>query len=194
MNAAMAEKIRMIDDYIQKLDNAIKAKDSNLAKQIQHEVIAVYENEILEIRKGLNAYSVSNFYSKCSPNYISDAEVLKAKLNNYKLNLAAWLVKPFNDGSGSVQVTQTVQQDVKNTIAITLEQIITNVNSLPSSILSDEDKEILCGKLATLSAEKSKESKWEKAKGILKWMADKSVDVGIATLPFIIQALNNAQM
>lgn len=192
MNAAMAEKIRMIDDYIQKLDNAINAKDSNLAKQIQHEVIAVYENEILEIRKGLNAYSVSNFYSKCSPNYISDAEVLKAKLNNYKLNLAARLVKPFNDGSGSVQVTQTVQQDVKNTIAITLEQTITNVNRLPSSILSDKDKEILCGKLAALSVEKSKESKWEKSRDVLRWVADKSVDVGIAALPFILQAISSA--
>ena len=33
--------------------------------------------------------------------------------------------------------------------------------------------------------EKDKTTKWEKAKEILKWIADKSVDVGIAALPYI---------
>lgn len=39
------------------------------------------------------------------------------------------------------------------------------------------------------SAQKTKESKWNKAKGILKWLADKSVDVGITVLPYILDNL-----
>lgn len=191
MNAAMAEKLQMLDDYIAKLEKVISDNNISDAEYLQREIIATFDGEIPNLHSGLDNF---DYMTDKPVDFIGDAKVLKSKLRNYKLNLGSRLIRPFNNTNGSVQVTQTVQQDVKNTITITLEQTIANVNSLPSSILSDEDKEVLCGKLATLSAEKSKESKWEKAKGVLKWIADKSVDVGIATLPFIIQALNNAQM
>ena len=32
-----------------------------------------------------------------------------------------------------------------------------------------------------------KTKKWENAKGIIKWIADKGVDVGIALLPLLLQ-------
>jgi len=32
-----------------------------------------------------------------------------------------------------------------------------------------------------------KSKKWENAKGIVKWIADKGVDVGIALLPLLLQ-------
>lgn len=195
MTHAMQEKIQMIDEYIAELEKVISDRNLSAAKRLQTEIIATFDGEIANLQGQLDNYSLAGFYdSGRTVDYIGDAKLLKAKLRNYKLNLASQLIKPFNDGNGSVQVTQTVQQDVKNTITITLEQTITEVCTLPSSILSDEDKEILCGKLAKLSAEKSKDSKWEKAKGILKWVADKSVDVGIATLPYIIQTLNNVQI
>ena len=33
----------------------------------------------------------------------------------------------------------------------------------------------------------SRSKKWENAKGIVKWIADKGVDVGIALLPLLLQ-------
>ena len=33
----------------------------------------------------------------------------------------------------------------------------------------------------------SKSKKWSKAKEIIKWIADKGVDVGIALLPLVLQ-------
>lgn len=191
MNAAMTEKIQMLDEYIDKLEEAISDNNISVAEYLQREIIATFDGEIPNLCRELDNYSLAGFYGRDNPvDFIGDAKLLKSKLRNYKLNLGAHLIQPFTDGNGSVQVTQTVQQDVKNTITITLEQTIKNINDLSSDSLSDEDKEILCGKLATLSTEKSKESKWEKAKGILKWIADKSVDVGIATLPYLIEALN----
>ena len=58
------------------------------------------------------------------------------------------------------------------------------------SILKSDDKGELISLLQELdSAQKTKESKWNKAKGILKWLADKSVDVGITVLPYILDNL-----
>ena len=38
-----------------------------------------------------------------------------------------------------------------------------------------------------VGANERKTKKWERAKEIIKWIADKSVDVGIAMLPLIMK-------
>jgi hypothetical protein len=92
---------------------------------------------------------------------------------------------------GGIYVNQIAEQKMDATFQITLEQVVETINELSEDALSDEEKEILNGKLASLSATKGKDKKtrWETAKGILKWIADKGVDVGIATLPYIVAAL-----
>ena len=64
-----------------------------------------------------------------------------------------------------------------------------HINQLPESVLSTDDKALLTGKLTQISFEKEPESRWEKAKGALKWIAEKGIEVGIAALPYIVQAL-----
>lgn len=74
--------------------------------------------------------------------------------------------------------------------SVTFNQTVRTINQLDDSILKSDDKEALISLLQELdSAQKTKESKWNKAKGILKWLADKSVDVGIAVLPHILDNL-----
>ena len=124
-----------------------------------------------------------------SPDYIGDARILKAKLENYKLNLLSGLYNEFRGSDSAINVTQNVHQQTSNTISISLEQTVSDINSLPQDSLSDEDKEILCGKLASLSAEKTKESKWEKAQGVLKWIAEKGFEVGKIALPYVLEAV-----
>ena len=38
-----------------------------------------------------------------------------------------------------------------------------------------------------MKSKDSKSKKWSKAKEIIKWIADKGVDVGIALLPLVLQ-------
>lgn len=74
--------------------------------------------------------------------------------------------------------------------SVTFNQTVRTINQLDDSILKSDDKEALISLLQELdSAQKTKESKWNKAKGILKWLADKSVDVGIVVLPYILDNL-----
>lgn len=189
MTNFMEEKLKTLDEYIEELEKAIKDDDRKKAKDLQTEIIAVYESEIKLLKSELDNYSIRHLGGNTSVDYIGDARLLKRKLQNYKQNLASGLYNPFQQSDGAVTVTQQVNQDVTASIALTLEQTISNIQELPASALSDEDKEILTGKLATISAEKNKEKRWEKIGNTLKWIAEKGIEVGIAALPYITKAL-----
>jgi len=185
----MEEKIKIIDEYIGRLNDAIEGNDREKAKKLQTEIIAVYEPEIDSLKSELDNYNFAHFGTNTPVDYVGDAKLLKAKLQNYKLNLASGLYKPFQSAEGAVTVTQHVNQDVSATVVVTFEQTIHNIQKLPESVLSDEEKEMLSGKLASISAEKDKEKRWEKISSALKWIAEKGIQVGIAALPYITKAL-----
>ena len=186
----MEEKLKVLDNYISELNNAVREKDTTKAKLLQTEIIAVYDSEIDSLKNELDNYNVAKHFGGNTPvDYIGDARLLSAKLLNYKLNLASGLYRHFKDAEGTVNVTQQVSQDVTNTVTVSLEQTIKCINELPSSELSDQDKEILNGKLASISVESDKQKRWEKAGNALKWIAEKGIQVGIAALPHIIKSL-----
>ena len=191
MTHFMEEKIKIIDEYIGRLNDAIEGNDREKAKKLQTEIIAVYEPEIDSLKSELDNYNFAHFGTNTPVDYVGDAKLLKAKLQNYKLNLASGLYKPFQgaDGAGTVTVTQHVNQDVCTEVVITLDQVISNIQDLPETELSAEDKDILSGKIAAISSEKDKEKRWEKVSGTLKWIAEKGIQVGIAALPYIAKAL-----
>lgn len=189
MTHFMEEKIKVLEGYICALDDAITKKDVGKAKELQTEIIAVYEPEIDSLKSKLDNYSFTHYGASTPVDYIGDAKLLRAKLQNYKLNLASGLYKPFQGVDGAVTVTQHVNQDVSTSVVINLEQTIHSILQLPESVLSDDEKEILSGKIASISAEKDREKRWEKVSGVLKWIADKGIQVGIAALPYITKML-----
>lgn len=58
------------------------------------------------------------------------------------------------------------------------------IQSLPDSDLSDEDKDVLTGMLATLQGLDGDKRK-SKLMEVVKWLGDKSVDVAIAVIPIL---------
>ena len=189
MTHFMEEKIKIIDEYIGRLNDAIEGNDREKAKKLQTEIIAVYEPEIDSLKSELDNYNFAHFGTNTPVDYVGDAKLLKAKLQNYKLNLASGLYKPFQSAEGAVTVTQHVNQDVNATLVVTFEQVIHNIQQLPDSVLSDEEKEVFSGKIAAISAEKDKEKRWGKVCSALKWIAEKGIQVGIAALPYIGKTL-----
>lgn len=83
------------------------------------------------------------------------------------------------------------KNNISNNIAIniTFEQArenIQNMTALPKTEIEDILKKI--NELEDIIESKDKKSqKWENAKGIIKWVADKGVDVGINLLPLLLQ-------
>ena len=190
MTHSMEEKLQMLERYIDKLETAVSQNDNATAKTLQREVIAVYDPEIESLRGGLDSQSISHSFKNSPPvDYIGDAILLRVKLQNYRLNLASGICKPFQYSDGAVTVTQHVSQDVSTSVIVNLEQAIHNIQELPESVLSSEDKEILSGKIASISAEKDKEKRWGKVCSALKWIAEKGIQVGIAALPYIAKTL-----
>ena len=190
MTHSMEEKLQMLESYINKLDTAVSQNDNAKAKTLQREIIAVYEPEIASLRSQLDSQDVSHLLQNApSVDYIGDAKLLQKKLQNYRLNLVAGIYKPFQSSDGAVTVTQHVSQDVSTSVIVNLEKAIHNIQELPESVLSSEDKEILSGKIASISAEKDKEKRWGKVCSALKWIAEKGIQVGIAALPYIAKTL-----
>ena len=187
----MEEKIKFVDEYISKLQKAINSKDIKSAKRLQDEVVAIFESEIDNIRGSLDNYSYTHFDG--SPvDFLSDAEILKGKLVNYKLNLQSGICFSKNN-KGGVNITQQVTQQVQNDIRLSFEQTFSQIQEMPSNNLSDEEKDILCGKLSAIEMSKNQKSRWEKARDALKWIAEKGVEVGIAVLPYIAKALEGGE-
>jgi predicted nucleotidyltransferase len=82
-----------------------------------------------------------------------------------------------NTNTNSISVNtsfEDVRRNIENMSSLPdteIEEILSKINDL-EEIVNSEDR---------------KSKKWEKAKGIIKWIADKGVDVGIALLPLLLQ-------
>ena len=88
-----------------------------------------------------------------------------------------------------LSLTQNLNTTV--TVSISLTQTIENIQSLSNDIISEDDKDLLVGKLTQISTEKDKLKAWEKTKSVLKWIAEKGIEVGTVVLPYIIEAIKN---
>lgn len=192
---AIAEKEELMDSYIARCDSV---KEYSEAMKLQDEIVGVFGNEISHITASLDrgSYDGSGCFSPID--YCGNIKLLRAKLVNHKINIKQGNTfvnddsgKGSKNGQASVVVQQYNNQSMSSnvSISITLEQTIENINQLPESALSADDKELLAGKLAQISVEKEPESRWEKAKGALKWIAEKGIEVGIAALPYIVEVL-----
>lgn len=181
-----AQKTFFIDKYIKKIDEAIERVDKIEAKRLIKEIVGVYEPEIKDIGGHLETYSFAHHEN---PDLMGDLTILKAKLLNYKANLTSGLYEHLGRNGKGLQVSQNVNQSVTTNVEITLDSTVSVVNNLSAEILSDDDKDILNGKLAAISAASDKPTRWEKAKSALKWIAEKSIEVGTAALPYIVEAL-----
>ncbi len=186
MSLYFDKKIEWINGYISRCNKVIQEKNTSEAERLQGNIISVFSPELPK----MGAYLDRGNRITGVVDYISNTEILRDILSNYVLNLRSGLYKPFQNEAG-ISLQQTNTQSSENTISVTvsLEQTMQHINQLPESVLSTDDKALLTGKLTQISFEKEPESRWEKAKGALKWIAEKGIEVGIAALPYIVQAL-----
>lgn len=54
MNVFFTDKIKMLEDYIEKLETVVANDDTAAAKVLQNEVISVYDHEIDGLKTGLD--------------------------------------------------------------------------------------------------------------------------------------------
>lgn len=186
-------KTEFMQEYIIKCEKILEDKDIKKADLLQDDIVAVFENEIPNICNRLDSYN--HFNSDKPVDFLGDLSKLQQILTNHladleredeirkdeleKLKLQS-ILNINNTNTNSANATAT------SNVTITIEQIIKNINQIPDTILSQLEKEELEDKISALEVARNNPTKLKsKLLGILKYIADKGVDVGIALLPYL---------
>ena len=195
------DKIAFVNSYIEKCDDVISRKNVNEAKKLQTEIISTFDDEINNIRRELDNYSFSGLYSSGRTiDFIGDLVLLRQKLQNYSCNLKeeekkqehaldlARLSQPI------LTATAEANQEMTANINITISNVIESLDSIPEEQVTSAEKETIKDYLYSMegiSSTKNKDKLWDKAKELLKYLLDKSFDVAIAILPYIVKTLQS---
>lgn len=176
----MNSKIELIDEFIARAKECIDNNNFIYAPQLNGEIINTFRNDIKYIWVGTED-------DKESP--LKMLALLISKLRNLKGDLE--IAEAKQNSEKALVLEQTLNTNIS--IQMSFEQTITAIEAIPDETLSQDEKEQLEGKLSKLNAEKDKTKLWKNAQSILKWIAEKGFEVGIAALPYVAEALKNAQ-
>jgi hypothetical protein len=117
---------------------------------------------------------------------VSNLKLMQAKLDGFALGLEKPLQKNYSP-SGSVNVNVSNTNAIN--ITVSFEQARQQIEDMTS--LTDKETEEILAKIAELeeiiNGKEKKKTKWEKAKSVLIWLADKSFDVGMVLLPLLLK-------
>lgn len=190
------DKIKLIESYIEKLQ-ALKtvsntsavatSEEQSCITKLINEVTSAFRDEFP--KETLQSISFALGYmpdNACISNYYNEVDVVIACLK--KIAADTKIIATKGDG---IQVINNVSQSQtqSQSIEITFSQVMSDVQNKG---LSDEDLVKLTKLLTEFENErksKNKTSLWEKAKNVIKYLFDKSVEIGIAVLPYIVGAI-----
>lgn len=176
----------MICSDIAQIDEAGKLSEQNRF-QLHRELDGKYQACIKDWRIGLwgSDKDASLIYysmlAESPDSVLENLQMMKAKLETFKFQMNAVSLPELP--ATQVNVTTNVS------IGVTFEQVRSQVEEMSS--LTDEQTQEILEKIneieEAVKSTGSKKTKWEKVKPVLKWLAEKSCDVGIALLPLILK-------
>lgn len=179
--------LAMVENDIQRIDHAISHGSNESRWELFCEINGRYQTCIADYYEGMyknlpgkNALQLAAL--KDSPDKVA-----------YNLRNAKAKLETFRFGANAIQHNQvpTTQVTVTNNlhVDITFEQARARIEDM--TFLTEEETKAVLEKLSeieeTVKSGESKKTKWEKVKPVLKWIADKSFDVGTALLPMILK-------
>lgn len=191
---------KMIDEDIKNLKDALSdvsnTKTFEYAKlEFYKELTAKYHPYISKFSDGLyNYYPNIAFYDDVQGESLRhNLYQIYNKLITFKATGYPSLISMTEQQNNNIVLnTSYTSQNTNNnsnTLLISFDQVRQQIKDMPS-LIDAEVKEILykideLEQIIKSSDPKSK--KWENAKGTIKWIADKGVDVGITLLPLLLQ-------
>lgn len=176
--------ISKVDSDIARCEAVLGSEDESEAEKLVMLLVGAYELDIEGIAVGMSIYG----YDSTGPLY--DVCLLKEKLERYKARLTLACIK-----QNQTTVTVNNASSVCNTvnIDISIKQAIKQVQNLSSDVLSDKDKNELKLMLCDLDKLKGKDKKDSSGRfgEVLRLLADKSIDVAIAVVPYLAKFLQD---
>lgn len=183
---------RMVDADIEKCTEILNSSfDERKWKDLHVELTAKYSAHISDIGFDMYCYfDKSNFFNMDLMDENSlrhNIFVLKNKLIAFKNY--GYKNRKFAQDNNGINIQNTLSATQTQTINLSFEDVKRQVAEMTG--LSDEETKETLDKIDEIKAivelNEPKKSKWQKIKPILIWLADKSVDVGIALMPLIMK-------
>lgn len=175
-----------ITQHIRRLEQALEegVKDDEL-KAVYDSIDYVYANA-----RGYDSYTdglASYSYGSSNRNDFNDEQTQLRidKLKHFRDEELRKLKIAEAQGA-SVSLTASATSNVQVTLEATFEQI----DKLPETTLSDDEKTLLKGMMGDLNT-KDKSKRGSKLDKLLSWLAGKGTDVFIAAMPYIVQLIKS---
>lgn len=170
------------------LDNSYTPEIAKL--ELYKDVTAKYHAYVPKLSDGLYSYidSCAVYDDVSGEALFHNLRQIYNKLLSFKaLGFPSLIESTSPNITPMVQITNTNQNKVG--VNISFNDVRREIESM--SALPEADIEEILDKINELEkivmAQERKSKKWENAKGIIKWIADKGVDVGISLLPLLLQ-------
>lgn len=198
----------IILEYMDKCDVVLKNNNYEQAKELQYDVINVFEQFIPAIYSTLDQIMV--FPSSRKVDYIGNINKLKGKLRILLVTEGKYsLVNQEKDGGMNLNIsnnssvsgsgnstntnTNTNTNNLNNTVDIKAELSKVREKIEADEMLDDDAKEEIKGKLdeieTVMDQNPTNNEKWKKLKGVVSWITTKGYKVGEMIMPLITKAL-----
>lgn len=155
-------------------------------KNTRYGLISALNSKYGSVIQGFSDGLHSLWYDDIGEYILENVKILKEKLELFKA--IGYPVSKYEDVP-KIDINNSNLNSNIFEINISFDEArksIENMSALPDTEIDeildkiDELEKIVCSKFR-------KSKKWESAKDIIKWMADKGVDVGITLLPLLLQ-------
>lgn len=173
---------------IEKIDTIDKT-DKKAIEELHRYLDGKYQGCIAEWGKSMWEYSKDSgfdYYYMSTESMLDNLNQMRPKLEAYALNWNALKKTPTQHSETTSNVNVTVNNEIN--ISLTFQQAREKIQDM-TSLTDEETKEVLI-KITELEdiikSSDKKKTKWEKAKSVLIWLADKSFDIGMTFLPLLL--------
>lgn len=174
------EFVTIIESDIDKCEQELKSGNSTT----RYDLLIALKSKYNNIIDGFSDNLHSMWYDDNGSEKKANIKILKGKLELFR---AMEYKNIYKNSSPQVEIHNTNSNIID--INISFEQareIIENMSALPDIEIEEILKKV--DELEKIVQSKDRKSKkWENSKDIIKWIADKGVDVGIALLPLLLQ-------
>ena len=180
----------LVKSDIKRIDETIASKSGkNDLLKLHKEIDSRYQSCIVNWYQGLNEVMyLQGGQPYLDYDYLDGYQEIVENLNMWKAKLEIYTYG-MNAVASPESPTTNVSVTTNFNLNITFEQVRSQIDDMTA--LTDEETQEIKAKLDELekivNSKDKKKTKWEKAKSILIWLADKSFDVGMALLPLLLK-------
>lgn len=186
-----SEDLARLDQVVNVTDGKLREEDK---KKLYREVTAKYHLYIPRLGEGLDGFAAEfGYFDDVSGNSLEDnLAKIYYKMTVYQSLGFPGLTETVATSGPLISITTKNENhntnENRNTMSVSFDDVRRKIDDMTS--LPYEEMEEIHAKIDALEeiikSEDGKSKKWSRAKDIIKWIADKGVDVGIALLPLLL--------